>query len=182
MIKDAQTEIKYVDFGAKVEYPDGKDMCIGTNADQNGCSADAFTGYRAGVSGNVTILKSETKNIKVNDKWDATVEATGPSLKGDIGAAYGSEKKVSAMVEPSLVKVEGQVGPVVGSVGLNANTGVKLNEEGVKFGILGFGLTLGVGGKYTVDTPFGSGGFATSANQSDADVENDSEQIAHASK
>ncbi|ODM93088.1 hypothetical protein Ocin01_13597 [Orchesella cincta] len=178
MIKENLPDIKYVDYAAKVEYPDGKEVCIGTNADQNGCNnADSFTGYRAGVSGNVTLLKTE--NIKVNDKWDASVEATGPSLGGAFGAAYGSEKKVSAMVEPSLVKVEGQVGRVVGSVGLNGNTGVKVNEEGVQFGVLGFGLTLGVGNKYTIDTPFGSGGFATTAKQTE--VDNNSEQIVHAS-
>lgn len=101
----------------------------------------------------MALLKAE-KQINENVK----VGLNGPSAGASLGFRYGSENSMSAMVEPSLCNAEGHVGPMVASVGLNANTGVKINPEGFKFGIFGFGLTAGVGGKYTLDTPFGSAG------------------------
>jgi hypothetical protein len=62
------------------------------------------------------------------------------------------------MAELSAVKGEATLGPVYVSAGLNANTGVKVGSEGVQASLLGFGLTFGVGGRWTIDTPFGSAG------------------------
>jgi hypothetical protein len=67
------------------------------------------------------------------------------------------------MAELSAVKGEATLGPLYGSVGLNANTGLKLGSGGCQAGFLGFGLTLGVGGRWTIDMPFGSAGASAGA-------------------
>ncbi|ODM90887.1 hypothetical protein Ocin01_15797 [Orchesella cincta] len=152
-----------VDGGAQVDLLDYRAK-VGARIDSNGnCTTNAFSGFKTGVSGNMTLLKLEKKFCD-----DVKLTGKGPSLGGDAGVFLGTENKIAAMVEPSLCKLEGQAGPLVGSVGLNANTGVKVCEEGVKCAWLGFGLTMGIGGKFSIDTPFGSAGVArklTNSNQ-----------------
>lgn len=120
-----------------------------------------FAGFKAGVSGDVSLLKAQ-KQVSENVK----VGFTGASAGASLGARFGTENAVAAIVEPSLLKVEGQYSvsdnaALCGSVGLNATTGVKLNKEGFKAGVLGFGLTMGIGGKFTIDSPFGSAGVCS---------------------
>jgi hypothetical protein len=85
----------------------------------------------------------------------------GPN--GGVDLSLKSKGGVAAMVEASAAKAEATCGPLYVSANLNANTGIKLGRNGAQFGFLGFGLTLGIGGKWTIDTPFGSAGGATSS-------------------
>jgi hypothetical protein len=82
----------------------------------------------------------------------------GPNAGIDLGFKVGSDTGVSAMAELSVAKAEISNGPLYASLNLNSNTGLKIGNDGCKVGLVGFGLTLGVGGKWTIDTPFGSVG------------------------
>ncbi|ODM90883.1 hypothetical protein Ocin01_15798 [Orchesella cincta] len=160
MSEKGGTELKFVDCGAQLDSPKYRGK-VGNRIDSDGNSTtSAFSGFKTGLSADVTFLKLKSE---VSD--NASMTGSGPSIGGDIGLFLGSENKIVAMVEPSLCKVEGQIGPFVGSLGYNLTTGVKLSEEGFKFAWAGFGLTMGIGGKFSVDTPFGSGGVGQKLTQ-----------------
>lgn len=115
-----------------------------------------------------------TTEAKISEKWDASLRTTGPSIGGSFGIKYGEEKAVAAIMEPSLVKLNGKVGSFCGSVGLDGTTGLQISPEGFKFGILGFGITCGIGRRFSIDTPLVSGGFATSEHVVQQDENNSS--------
>ena len=57
----------------------------------------------------------------------------GPKAGVFAGAKAGNKGlNVGAMAEASIAKASGTLGPFYGSLGLNANTGVKLGTEGVQ--------------------------------------------------
>ena len=67
------------------------------------------------------------------------------------------------MVELSAARADGSLNitenfGVYGSANLNLNTGVRVGSDGVEALCLGWGLTLGVRGKWTFNTSFGSRG------------------------
>lgn len=106
-------------------------------------------GAKAGVS---------TLSVKKNyGKGMGTLSAQGPSVSGNIGAEANHKRVgIDAMAEASLAKAKASAGSAFAEANLNANTGAKIGTDGVKFGILGFGATLGVGGRLSLDTPLGS--------------------------
>lgn len=63
------------------------------------------------------------------------------------------------------MKLNGTLWKLCGTVGLNGTTGVQINDEGFKVGLMGFGVTYGIGRRYSIDTPFVSGGFASNSNE-----------------
>lgn len=95
------------------------------------------------------------------------VTVAGPSLGAETGLKHTIKGgNLVAKGEFSAARVEGTL-PVTediglyGSANLNANTGVQIGADGFELNILGFGLTLGVGGKFKVNTPLGSAGLGT---------------------
>lgn len=113
--------------------------------------------YRGGVD-----YRQETIKYKSDNKL---VTVAGPSL-GAEGGVKCSNKGVNlvAKAELSFARVEGTL-PLTddiglyGSANLNSNTGVQIGWDGIEVNFFGLGVTLGVGGKYTINTPYGSGGF-----------------------
>ena len=88
-----------------------------------------------------------------------TVGAEGPNAGIDVGFKTGTDfTGVALMAEASAVKAEVTLDPAYLSGNINANTGVKMGSGGFQLNILGWGATLGVGGRWTVDTPVGSAG------------------------
>ena len=95
------------------------------------------------------------------DKGSLSVE--GPNAGIDLSTKLGPENSISLMAEASVAKAESTLDitknvALTVTVDLNCNTGVKIGSGGVKASFLGFGLTMGVGGKWTIDTPVGSVG------------------------
>ncbi|KAJ6645505.1 hypothetical protein Bhyg_00711, partial [Pseudolycoriella hygida] len=154
---------KVVDYGYKVENPDGIVAEGGIGHDsRDGRNISRDIGKKSGVSGSATFLKAEGT---LDAEKDISGAVSGPTIGGSAGLSIATDTGAGAMLEASAVKAEGTIGvtkkaSLYGSVGLNADTGVKANREGVKANLLGWGLTLGVGGKFTFDTPFGSLGAA----------------------
>lgn len=86
----------------------------------------------------------------------------GPNTSFDIGIRSNVKNSgLAAMAKLSAAKAEVAVGPLYACGNLNANTGVKIGRQGLQVGLAGFGITLGVGGRWTIDTPFGSAGATT---------------------
>lgn len=116
--------------------------------------------FNVGAEARIHLIKAETEY----GNGIGTIGFQGPSAGIDIGLRSSTENSgISAMAELSVAKAEGTLGPLYGSVGLNANTGFKLGDGGVEANALGFGVTLGVRGKWTINTPFGSLGGSTGA-------------------
>lgn len=102
---------------------------------------------------------STIKAGTISEDGFTTVAYEGPSAGIDVGVKSGvKDSGISAMAELSAAKATKTVGPLYTEANLNANTGVKIGKKGFKLNFLGFGATLGVGGKFTLDTPVGSVG------------------------
>jgi hypothetical protein len=106
-------------------------------------------------------VRQETVKFQAeNDTGSVTV--AGPSAGAEVGFKSNQNRTgLSAMAELSAARAEGTLNitenaAVYGSANLNANTGAKIGTDGVEVNVLGFGLTLGVGGKWTFNTPVGS--------------------------
>lgn len=89
------------------------------------------------------------------EKGELTIN--GPNVGLDVGLKTNG---FSAMTEASVLWTEATYGPFYAALGLNLNTGIKL-QDGLQIGLFGFGICLGVNGKWTIDTPFGSAGSTT---------------------
>ncbi|CAG2172199.1 unnamed protein product [Oppiella nova] len=77
-----------------------------------------------------------------------TVGAEGPNAGIDVGVKTGTDfTGVALMAEASAIKAEVTLGPAYLSGNINANTGVKMGSGGFQLNILGWGATLGVGGR-----------------------------------
>ena len=121
-------------------------------------------GGEASMDIDVTVLdvsaEAHATTVKAGTEYGdgvGTVSVEGPNAGVDIGIRSGLKKSgFSAMAEASVGKATGTLGPLYAEANLNANTGLKIGTEGVKANFLGLGFTLGVGGKFTFDTPFGS--------------------------
>ncbi|KAH9399848.1 RING-box protein 1 [Tyrophagus putrescentiae] len=113
---------------------------------------NANTGIEIGTSGQTIKYESE----------DGSGKVAGPSAGAEAG--YKRTEKGENIVlktELSLARAEKsfQVTENVDayvSANLNANTGFQAGDDGVEVNLVGFGLTLGVGGRWTINTPFGS--------------------------
>jgi hypothetical protein len=89
------------------------------------------------------------------------VALEGPNAGIDIGIRSNTERSgISAMLEASASKAEATLGPFYASANLNVNTGLRVGSEGFQASVLGLGFTLGIVGRFTFDTPFGSLGAA----------------------
>ena len=80
----------------------------------------------------------------------------------DIGvrrSVITGEPELSMAADLEVIKLEqtNQDGDYM-SIGVNANTGVRADNEGVEMNVLGFGLNLGHGGRVGINTPFFSFG------------------------
>uniref|UniRef100_A0A7E4V4Z5 Bacterial surface antigen (D15) domain-containing protein n=1 Tax=Panagrellus redivivus TaxID=6233 RepID=A0A7E4V4Z5_PANRE len=75
------------------------------------------------------------------DGFGLRAQATGLQPK----VVLGPEPKVGfdAGFTANLTAVEGNVGPVGASIGLSADTGIKIGKEGVGFKLLGTGGSIG---------------------------------------
>ena len=114
--------------------------------------------HRDGVDFRQETLKFETEDGK------ATV--AGPMVGAEAGVKHTvNGGNFVAKADLSLVRAEKSLQvaedlDVYASANLNANTGVEVGADGVEVNFLGLGVTAGVGGKWKVNTPFGSIGFA----------------------
>ena len=108
---------------------------------------------------------------------DGSGKVAGPSAGAEAG--YKRTEKGENIVlktELSLARAEKsfQVTENVDayvSANLNANTGFQAGDDGVEVNLVGFGLTLGVGGRWTINTPFGSfGGKKPDENEGSSSV------------
>lgn len=110
-----------------------------------------------GANAGLSTVKAE-RELTENSK----LSLQGPSCGVDAGVKVTGERVgVDLMAEASAAQAMVSAGPAFVNANLNANTGVKVGTDGVKVGFLGFGVTLGVGGKFSLDTPVGSAGVAT---------------------
>ncbi len=96
---------------------------------------------------------------------DGTVVLAGPSGGVEAGVKMTKEKFcLVTKAELSLARGE-KCFPMTDDYGLqvfadlNANTGIEIGTSGVEVNFQGFGLTLGVGNKWTINTPLGGFGF-----------------------
>ncbi|CAF1395877.1 unnamed protein product [Adineta ricciae] len=153
-------EFSWINVKDDVNWNTGSERdasCETSNRRGEGWSTDSDVEVlNVGVDVGVELLKAKTGC----GNGLGTLTLTGPSAGVDAGLKSGvRETGLSAMAELSAVKGEVTLGPLYVSAGLNANTGVKAGTGGVQANVLGFGFTFGVGGRWTIDTPFGSGGF-----------------------
>lgn len=131
---------------------------------KSGISANAEVSYhsREGWDASADVLLAGAE-VSVStfeaSKEHAHGELTlsGPCAGVDVGLKANG---VSAMAEASVVKAENTLGPLYVSMGLNANTGITL-QNGVQVCFLGFGINFGVNGRWGVDTPVGGVGAST---------------------
>ncbi len=133
------------------------------------CIFSIGSGEGWGTSNNVEVLnigaKVHVHTIKAETKYGGDtgkVALEGPNAGFDIGIRSNVENSViSAMAELNAAKAEVILGPAYACGNLNTNTGLKAESQGFQANYLGFGLTLGVSGRWTFDTPFGSVGAST---------------------
>ncbi|KAI2796854.1 hypothetical protein BLOT_014551 [Blomia tropicalis] len=130
------------------------------------------------VETNVGIeARQETVMLEL-DLGRANVDLAGPSGAVEVGFKSDSDSVgFAASTELSLARADGELKVtdhfgLVGSANLNANTGIKVGSDGFEVNLLGTGVTLGVGGKYTLNTPFGSAGAMASSNKKHKNVKN----------
>lgn len=106
------------------------------------------------------------ETIKYQSK-DGSGVVAGPSGGGEAG--YKCTEKggnLTAKAELSLARAEKnfRVTENMGaylSANLNANTGLEIGADGVEVNLFGLDVTVGIGGKWTFNTPFGSIGGAS---------------------
>lgn len=124
------------------------------NAEYNSREGSDASYLIAGVDANLTLFEA------TNEFNGVELTINGPNAGVDLGL---KTEGLSAMAEASAVKIEAINGPLYVSANLNANTGIRMGSEGFQVGFLGFGLTLGIGCRFTFDTPLGSIGGSTSS-------------------
>lgn len=113
---------------------------------------------REGIDFRQETLKFETE--------DGNAVVAGPSVGAEAGLKQTANGgNFVAKADLSLVRAEKSLQvaedlDVYASANLNANTGLEVGADGVEVNFLGLGVTAGVGGKWKVNTPFGSIGFA----------------------
>ena len=127
---------------------------------------------KTSADANLNLKDGATLTLNACGKQEVVKDKTGYSEKKlmHVGLQLGvgdvdndDEVKVKANIDYELAHLEGAAkiegGPgVYGSVGVNINTGASIGTDGVEAKVLGFGFSLGPGGKFGVSTPFFSFG------------------------
>lgn len=147
---------KYKRFSCNINWQICVTTCPGPNEGWEVSSETEVNAVNIGAD-----VRQETVKFQAeNDTGSVTV--AGPSAGAEVGFKSNQNRTgLSAMAELSAARAEGTLNitenaAVYGSANLNANTGAKIGTDGVEVNVLGFGLTLGVGGKWTFNTPVGS--------------------------
>lgn len=119
--------------------------------------------HRKGVDFRQETIRYETEVSSDSDSNVTTL--AGLSLGAEVGSKTTTKGDYYvAKVELSAGRAERNVSisedfSMHFSANLNANTGFVSGPDGNELTVLGFGLTLGLCGKWSINTPFGSTGF-----------------------
>ena len=113
----------------------------------------AIANSNVGTTENKAFANASLAEFQANLGNVASVKAD--ALSASAHAEYGWNNSVGA--EAALVKVEGSVGPVKMSTGLNADCNAHVGIDGIGATFLGTGFSIGL--KPKISTPFFSIGF-----------------------